>query len=237
MNAFNPAHFRAQFPALADAGVYLDSAATALKPLAVIDASDQFYRLSAGNVHRSQFAAAQRLTERYEAARERVASWLNASSGKDIVWTRGTTEAINMVAQSYVRPRLHPGDEIIVSEAEHHANLVPWLMVAEQTGARVVKLPLGADRLPDVAQLPSLISPRSRVLAIGQMSNVTGGCPDLRLAIDFAHQAGMIVIVDGAQGAVHFPADVQALDIDFYAFSAHKLYGPTGIGEIGRAHV
>lgn len=135
MNAFNPAHFRAQFPALADAGVYLDSAATALKPLATIDASDQFYRLSAGNVHRSQFAAAQRLTERYENARERVAALLNAPSAKDIVWTRGTTEAINMVAQSYLRPRLRPGDEIIVSEAEHHANLVPWLMVAEQTGA------------------------------------------------------------------------------------------------------
>ena len=230
MNAFNPAHFRAQFPALADAGVYLDSAATALKPLAVIDASDQFYRLSAGNVHRSQFAAAQRLTERYEAARDRVAVWLNAPSGKDIVWTRGTTEAINMVAQSYVRPRLQPGDEIIVSEAEHHANLVPWLMVAGQTGARVVKLPLGADRLPDIASLSALITPRSRVLAIGQMSNVTGGCPDLAQAIRLAHAAGMVVMVDGAQGAVHFPADVQALDIDFYAFSGHKLYGPTGIG-------
>ena len=230
MNAFNPAHFRAQFPALADAGVYLDSAATALKPQAVIDASDQFYRLSAGNVHRSQFAAAQRLTERYEAARDRVAAWLNAPSGKDIVWTRGTTEAINMVAQSYVRPRLQPGDEIIVSEAEHHANLVPWLMVAGQTGARVVKLPLGADRLPDIASLSALITPRSRVLAIGQMSNVTGGCPDLAQAIRLAHAAGMVVMVDGAQGAVHFPADVQALDIDFYAFSGHKLYGPTGIG-------
>ncbi len=232
MNAFNPAHFRAQFPALADAGVYLDSAATALKPLAVIDASDQFYRLSAGNVHRSQFAAAQRLTERYEAARDRVAAWLNAPSGKDIVWTRGTTEAINMVAQSYVRPRLQPGDEIIVSEAEHHANLVPWLMVAGQTGARVVKLPLGADRLPDIASLSALITPRSRVLAIGQMSNVTGGCPDLAQAIRLAHAAGMVVMVDGAQGAVHFPADVQALDIDFYAFSGHKLYGPTGIGAL-----
>ena len=232
MNAFNPAHFRAQFPALADAGVYLDSAATALKPQAVIDASDQFYRLSAGNVHRSQFAAAQRLTERYEAARERVAAWLNAPSGKDIVWTRGTTEAINMVAQSYVRPRLQPGDEILVSEAEHHANLVPWLMVAAQTGARVVKLPLGADRLPDIASLSALITPRSRVLAIGQMSNVTGGCPDLAQAIRLAHAAGMVVMVDGAQGAVHFPADVQALDIDFYAFSGHKLYGPTGIGAL-----
>lgn len=137
-----------------------------------------------------------------------------------------------MVAQSYVRPRLQPGDEIIVSEAEHHANLVPWLMVAGQTGARVVKLPLGADRLPDIASLSALITPRSRVLAIGQMSNVTGGCPDLAQAIRLAHAAGMVVMVDGAQGAVHFPADVQALDIDFYAFSGHKLYGPTGIGAL-----
>ena len=230
MNAFNPVQFRAQFPALADAGVYLDSAATTLKPLAVIEASDQFYRLSAGNVHRSQFATARQLTERYENARERVATLLNAPSGQDIVWTRGTTEAINMVAQSYVRPRLKPGDEIIVSEAEHHANLVPWLMVAGQTGARVVKLPLAGNRLPDVAALGALITPRSRVLAIGQMSNVTGGCPDLALAIRQARAAGMVVMVDGAQGAVHFPADVQALDIDFYAFSGHKLYGPTGIG-------
>lgn len=232
MNAFNPVQFRAQFPALADAGVYLDSAATTLKPLAVIEASDQFYRLSAGNVHRSQFATARQLTERYENARERVATLLNAPSGQDIVWTRGTTEAINMVAQSYVRPRLKPGDEIIVSEAEHHANLVPWLMVAGQTGARVVKLPLAGNRLPDVAALGALITPRSRVLAIGQMSNVTGGCPDLTLAIRQARAAGMVVMVDGAQGAVHFPADVQALDIDFYAFSGHKLYGPTGIGAL-----
>ncbi|MGU9866508.1 cysteine desulfurase CsdA [Kluyvera ascorbata] len=232
MNAFSPAHFRAQFPALHDAGVYLDSAATALKPQAVIEATTNFYSLSAGNVHRSQFAEAQRLTARYEAARDQVAGWLNAPSGKDIVWTRGTTEAINMVAQCYARPRLQPGDEIIVSAAEHHANLVPWLMVAQQTGANIVQLPLGADRLPDVEQLTALITPRSRILALGQMSNVTGGCPDLARAIALAHQANMIVMVDGAQGAVHFPADVQALDIDFYAFSGHKLYGPTGIGAL-----
>ncbi len=232
MNAFNPAHFRAQFPALADAGVYLDSAATALKPLAVIDASDQFYRLSAGNVHRSQFAAAQRLTERYEAARDRVAAWLNAPSGKDIVWTRGTTEAINMVAQSYVRPRLQPGDEIIVSEAEHHANLVPWLMVAGQTGARVVKLPLGADRLPDIASLSALITPaqpgaghRSDVQRHRRLPGPGAGYPPCSRRRDGG---------DGRwrPGAVHFPADVQALDIDFYAFSGHKLYGPTGIGAL-----
>ncbi|QGU12099.1 cysteine desulfurase CsdA [Leclercia sp. J807] len=232
MNAFSPAHFRAQFPALADAGVYLDSAATALKPQAVIEATNQFYSLSAGNVHRSQFAEAQRLTARYEAARDQVARLLNAESGKNIVWTRGTTEAINMVAQCYARPRLQPGDEIIVSEAEHHANLVPWLMVAEQTGAKVVKLPIGTDCLADVARLPELITPRSRILALGQMSNVTGGCPDLAHAIQLAHASGMVVMVDGAQGVVHFPADVQALDIDFYAFSAHKLYGPTGIGAL-----
>lgn len=232
MNAFSPAHFRAQFPALSDAGVYLDSAATALKPNAVIDATNQFYSLSAGNVHRSQFAEAQRLTARYEAARDQVARLLNAESGKNIVWTRGTTEAINMVAQCYARPLLREGDEIIVSEAEHHANLVPWLMVAEQTGARIVKLPLGADLLPDVARLSELITPRSRILALGQMSNVTGGCPDLSRAIEIAHRHGVIVMVDGAQGVVHFPADVRKLDIDFYAFSGHKLYGPTGIGAL-----
>ncbi|MRS89501.1 cysteine desulfurase CsdA [Enterobacteriaceae bacterium RIT714] len=238
MNAFSPAHFRAQFPALADAGVYLDSAATALKPLAVIDATAQFYSLSAGNVHRSQFAQAQRLTARYEAARDQVAHLLNAESGKNIVWTRGTTEAINMVAQCYARPRLQAGDEIIVSEAEHHANLVPWLMVAEQTGARIIKLPLGADLLPDVALLADVITPRSRILALGQMSNVTGGCPDLARAIDIAHASGMVVVVDGAQGVVHFPANVRKLDIDFYAFSGHKLYGPTGIGALyGKAEL
>ncbi|ELY4670290.1 cysteine desulfurase CsdA [Cronobacter muytjensii] len=229
MKAFSPAVFRAQFPSLNDA-VYLDSAATALKPVAVIEASQQFYSLSAGNVHRSQFAEAQRLTARYEAARDSVARFINAPDSRDIVWTRGTTESINIIAQCYARPRLAPGDEIIVSEAEHHANLVPWLMVAEQTGAKVVKLPTGADRLPDLAVLPALINARTRLLALGQMSNVTGGCPDLARAIALAHAADVVVVVDGAQGVVHCPPDVQALDIDFYAFSGHKLYGPTGIG-------
>ncbi|EKY3119057.1 cysteine desulfurase CsdA [Cronobacter turicensis] len=230
MKVFSPAQFRAQFPALRDAGVYLDSAATALKPQPVIEASQQFYSLSAGNVHRSQFTEARRLTERYEAARGSVASLINAPDSRDIVWTRGTTESINIIAQCYARARLKPGDEIIVSEAEHHANLVPWLMVAEQTGAKVVKLPLGADRLPDLALLPTLINERTFLLALGQMSNVTGGCPDLADAIAKAHAAGVVVVVDGAQGVVHCPPDVQQLDIDFYAFSGHKLYGPTGIG-------
>ncbi|WP_300001729.1 cysteine desulfurase CsdA [uncultured Cedecea sp.] len=230
MKIFNPAQFRAQFPALSDTNVYLDSAATALKPQAVIEATQQFYRLSGGNVHRSQFLAAQLLTDSYESARARVAQLLNAPQPQSVVWTKGATESINMVAQCYARPRLKPGDEIIVSEAEHHANFVPWLMVAEQTGARIVKLPVGSDMLPDVALLPNLLSDKTRILALGQMSNVTGGCPFLAKAIELAHQAGAVVMVDGAQGIVHCPPDVQALDIDFYAFSAHKLYGPTGTG-------
>jgi len=230
MSAFSPARFRQQFPALAETGVYLDSAATTLKPAVVIEATSQFYSLGAGTVHRSQFAAARELTDRYESARGQVARLLNAAAPETIVWTKGTTEAINLVAQGYFRPRLQPGNEIIVSEAEHHANLVPWLMVAEQTGARVVKWPIGKGLLPDVLVLETLLSAKTKVLALGQMSNVTGGCPDLSKAVELAHRAGAKVMIDGAQGVVHAPPDVTALDIDFYAFSAHKLYGPMGTG-------
>ncbi|WP_233966487.1 cysteine desulfurase CsdA [Pectobacterium polaris] len=230
MTPFNPATFRQQFPALQHSAVYLDSAATALKPQPVIDAVQAFYGSESGTVHRSQHRGAQALTQRFEGAREQVATLLHADDPRSIVWTRGTTEAINLVAQSYARPRLQPGDEIVVSEAEHHANLIPWLMVAQQTGANIVKLPIGADFLPDMEQLATLITPKTRLLALGQMSNVTGGQPDLARAIALAHRYGAVVMVDGAQGIVHCPPDVQALDIDFYAFSGHKLYAPTGIG-------
>lgn len=232
MTAFNPITFRQAFPALARSGAYLDNAATALKPQATIDALHAYYQDETGNVHRSQYAGAQQLTQRFEQARAQVAALLRADDPRSIVWTRGATEAINLVAQSYARPRLQPGDEIVVSEAEHHANLIPWLMVAEQTGARVVKLPIGADYLPDLARLPALLNARSRILALGQMSNVTGGEADLARAVALAHQYGAVVVVDGAQGIVHRPPDVRALDIDFYAFSGHKLYGPTGIGAL-----
>ncbi len=142
------------------------------------------------------------------------------------------------MAHSWLAPRLQPGDEIVVSEAEHHANLVPWLMVAQASGAKVIKWPIGADRRPDIALLPQLLNARTRLLAIGQMSNVTGGCPDLAQAITLAHGVGAKVMVDGAQGVVHCPPDVQALDIDFYAFSAHKLYGPMGTGVLyGKAEL
>lgn len=232
MKPFDPIFFRSQFPAIKQAGIYLDSAATALKPQAVVDTTQQFYSEDAATVHRSQHRAAQDLTLRFEQVRQQVATLVNAPSADDIVWVRGTTEAINLVAQSYARPRLQAGDQILVSEAEHHANLIPWLMVAEQTGAQVVKLPLGEDRLPDLTQLPHLLSEKTRILALGQMSNVTGGCPDLALAIKLAHAVNAVVMVDGAQGIVHGPTDVQQLDIDFYAFSGHKLYGPTGIGAL-----
>lgn len=230
MTPFNATTFRRQFPALRDSAVYLDSAATALKPQIVIDAVQRFYSTENSTVHRSQHQAARALTQRFEHTREQVATRLHAEDPRAIVWTKGTTEAINLVAQSYARPRLQPGDEIIVSEAEHHANLIPWLMVAEQTGARVIKLPVGADWLPDIAQLADLLTPRTRLLALGQMSNVTGGRPDLAKAVQLAHQYGAVVMVDGAQGMAHSPPDVQALDIDFYAFSGHKLYAPTGLG-------
>ncbi|AJJ20901.1 MULTISPECIES: cysteine desulfurase CsdA [Yersinia] len=230
MKAFNPTDFRQEFPAISDEITYLDSAATALKPHAMIEATQQFYQQDSATVHRSQHQSALSLTVRFEETRQQVADFINAPTADNIIWTRGTTEAINLVAQSYARPRLQTGDEIIVSEAEHHANLIPWLMVAEQTGARVVKLPIGADHLPDLQQLPYLLNDKTRILALGQMSNITGGSPDLAEAIELAHQYNCVVMVDGAQGVVHNPADVQALDIDFYAFSAHKLYGPTGIG-------
>ncbi|VTP66307.1 Cysteine sulfinate desulfinase [Serratia rubidaea] len=175
MSSFNPSVFRRQFPAVAQPGVYLDSAATALKPQAVIAATQQFYSSDAATVHRSQHKAAQDLTARFEQTRHQAAALINAAA-EEIVWTRGTTEAINLVAQSYARPRLQPGDEIIVSEAEHHANLIPWLMVAQQTGARVIKLPLGADRLPDLTQLPALLTAQTRLLALGR-------CPTLPAAV------------------------------------------------------
>ncbi|MFB6434850.1 MAG: cysteine desulfurase CsdA [Candidatus Malihini olakiniferum] len=232
MIGFNPAIFRNDFPALTQSGVYLDSATTALKPKPVIDAISQYYTGANGNVHRSHHARAQKVTAQFEQVRSAVAELLNAEDPRSIVWTRGTTEAINLVSQSYARPSLQPDDEVIVSEIEHHANLIPWLIVAQQTGARIVKLPIGADTLPNLKLLPRLITPRTRLLALSQMSNVTGGQPELAKAIALAHQAGAVVMIDGAQGIVHSVPDMQALDIDFYAFSGHKLFGPNGIGAL-----
>lgn len=231
MTSFDPAAFRRCFPACEDDSVYLDSAATALKPRAMIDATLDYYQGEGATVHRSQHRAARQLTLRYEHARAQVAALLHAAENT-LVWTKGTTEAINLVAQSFLRPRLRPGDEILIGEAEHHANLIPWLMVAQQCQATVTKLPVDRHGIPDLSRLSALLTPKTRLLALGQMSNVTGACSDLATALALAHANDTPVMVDGAQGIVHHPPDVSGLDIDFYAFSAHKLFGPTGLGAL-----
>lgn len=230
MTHFDPLVFRQMFPALSHSGIYLDSAATALKPQALLDATLAYYGHHSGSVHRGHYAIANESTAQYEQARYCVARFINAKRSEEIIWTKGATESLNLVAQGYAANVLRAGDEIIVSEMEHHANLIPWLIVAKQTGAHVVKLPLGANYAPTSEHLKQVISPRSKILAISQMSNVTGAQPNLNELIALAHAHNITVVVDGAQGVVHQPTDVQALDADFYAFSAHKLYGPTGVG-------
>jgi cysteine sulfinate desulfinase len=221
---FTPEQFRADFPALNRHCVYLDSAATALKPHAMIDATLAYYSENTATAQRSLHNAALQVTATIDKARQNVANLIHAQSSAEIIWTRGATESFNLIAQSYARPLLQSGDEIIVSELEHHSNLLPWLIVAEQTGAKVIQWS------SDVNELSLLMSAKTRIVAITQMSNVTGFCPNLEAISDIVHQHNAILVVDGAQGIVHHNVDVTALNIDFYSFSAHKLYGPTGLG-------
>ena len=229
MTPFNPSLFRQQFPALAQDGIYLDSAATALKPQAVIDATQQFYRDDAATVHRSQHRAAQDLTARFERARGQVAQLINAPSADDIVWTRGTTEAINLLAYG-LESYFQAGDEIVISALEHHANLLPWQQLARRRGLILGVLPLDSHGQIDLAQARQLIGPRTRLLAVSQLSNVLGAWTPVDELLSLARQQGALTLVDGAQGAVHQRPDVQALDCDFYVFSAHKLYSTEGCG-------
>ncbi|MDT0617371.1 cysteine desulfurase [Salinisphaera sp. P385] len=210
--------------------VYLDNAATTQKPAAVIDAVANYYRHDNANVHRGVHVLSQRSTEAYEGAREAVARFINAEREHQIVFTRGTTEAINLVAQSYARPRLQPGDEILITEIEHHSNIVPWQLVCEATGAT-----LRVARVNDAAEIDrddfaAKLGERTRLVAISQVSNAFGTIHAVNELIGVAHQHDVPVLIDGAQATAHMPVDVQALDADFYAFSGHKLFGPTGIG-------
>ncbi|MGK5612350.1 cysteine desulfurase CsdA [Proteus mirabilis] len=231
MKPFSPTVFRQQFPAIEENIVYLDSAATALKPVAMIEASDEFYRHSLATVHRSQYQQAKKMTLHFEQARQQVAQLLNVADSDTIIWTQGTTGSLNLIAQGYFRPRLQAGDEIIVSEQEHHANLIPWLMLAEQTGAKIIRWPIEDNFLPSIATLTTLLTARTRVVAISQMSNITGAQIALDKVSQCVHQYDdCLLVVDGAQGIAHHATDISALDIDFYAFSAHKLYGPNGLG-------
>lgn len=231
MKPFSPTVFRQQFPAIEENIVYLDSAATALKPVAMIEASDEFYRHSLATVHRSQYQQAKKMTQHFEQARQQVAQLLNVTDSDTIIWTQGTTGSLNLIAQGYFRPRLQTGDEIIVSEQEHHANFIPWLMLAEQTGAKIIRWPIEDNFLPSIATLATLLTARTRVVAISQMSNITGAQIALDKVSQCVHQYDdCLLVVDGAQGIAHHATDISALDIDFYAFSAHKLYGPNGLG-------
>ncbi|MGF1741002.1 cysteine desulfurase CsdA [Vibrio profundum] len=228
---------RQQFPALqqnvnGEPLVYLDSAATTQKPQVVIDAISQYYQAQNANVHRGSHSLTANATQQFEAARNTVAEFISAKSSDEIIWTRGATEALNLIAQTYARSTLQPGDEILVSEMEHHANIVPWQIVAEQTGAIVVKIPMNNDGQVSINELNPLLSERCKIVALAQITNVTGCRFDLKPCIEAAHQVGAIVVVDGAQGIVHQATNVQELDADFYVFSGHKLYAPAGIGAL-----
>jgi cysteine desulfurase/selenocysteine lyase len=232
-NALDVARVRADFPALHQQVngrplVYLDNAATTQKPQAVLDALLGFYSRDCANVHRGVHALSQRATDAYEGARETVARFLNARP-REIVFTRGTTEAINLVAYSY-GSRLSPGDEILITELEHHSNIVPWQMLAERTGARLRVAPIDDRGEIILEEFQHLLGPRTRIVAVAHVSNGLGTVNPVEEICRLAHTYGARVLVDGAQAVPHLAVDVRALDCDFYAFSGHKIYGPTGIG-------
>lgn len=233
--AFDVATLRADFPCLQQQVngqplVYLDNAATTQKPQAVIDAIAGYYRRDNANVHRAAHALSARATSAFEAARTRVAGFVNAASTREVIWTAGTTAAINLVAGSWARETLKPGDRILVSWLEHHANIVPWQMAAAACGAEVVPVPVSEAGEIDLEALDALLDERVRLLAFSHVSNALGTVNPVRELCARARAAGASVLVDGAQAVGHFPVDVQALDCDFYVFSGHKLFGPTGIG-------
>jgi cysteine desulfurase/selenocysteine lyase len=210
--------------------VYLDSAASAQRPLQVLRAVEDYETHSHANVHRGVHALSQAATAAYEGARERVRRFINAGSTREIIFTRGTTEAINLVAQAWARNRLKPGDEILITALEHHANIVPWQMVCEQTGCTLKVAPINRRGELEFDAFLKLLGARTRLVAVAQVSNALGTILPIERIVAAAHAAGALVLIDGAQAVPHARVDVRALGADFYAFSGHKLYGPTGIG-------
>ena len=210
--------------------VYLDSGATAQKPLAVIEAVDRLHREGNANIHRGVHLMSEEATEQYEAARQRIAGFIGASAKEEVVFTSGATASLNTVAYAWGDAFVGAGDNIVVSEMEHHSNLVPWQLVAARRGAEVRMLPIDDRGALRTDLLGDLLDAHTRVVAVTQASNTLGTRPDLRPVIEAAHAVGAVVVVDGCQGVVHGGVDVRTLDCDFYAFSGHKLYGPTGIG-------
>lgn len=210
--------------------VYLDNAATTQKPLCVLDAMREEYLNVNANVHRGVHYLSQQATDLHEAAREKVRQFIHAGKIEEIVFTRGTTEAINLVASSFCESQMKEGDEVLVSDMEHHSNIVPWQLQAQRKGIVVKHLPITDDGQLDLTTLTSLLTPRTKIISIAHVSNVLGTINDVQHIISIAHHYGIPVLVDGAQSAPHMKIDVRQMDCDFYAFSGHKMYGPTGIG-------
>jgi cysteine desulfurase/selenocysteine lyase len=210
--------------------VYLDSTATSQKPLAVIQAMDNFYRISNANIHRGVHTLAEEATALYEEARQKVARFINAPTARQIIFTRNATESINLVAYTWARANLKGGDLVVLTEMEHHSNLVPWHVLAAERGIRLEFIPVTEDGLLDLNACKALLSQSPKLVSFTHMSNVLGTITPAEEIIRLAHEAGALTLVDGAQSVPHLPVDVQALDVDFLAFSAHKMLGPTGIG-------
>ncbi|CAI8359196.1 MAG: cysteine desulfurase [PS1 clade bacterium] len=232
---FDPHKLRADFPILSRQVhgkplVYLDNAASAQKPVHVTGRMQRVFDEQYSNVHRGLHYLSNASTEAFEAARRTVQSFLNAASDKEIIFTGGATDAINLVAHSYLAPRITPGDEIILSEMEHHSNIVPWHFLREQCGAVLKWVPVSDDGALDMEAYAELLGPRTKFVSLTQMSNALGTVTDAKRIIELAHAANVPVLLDGCQGAVHMATDVQNLDVDFYVFSGHKVYGPGGIG-------
>ncbi|VGO17990.1 aminotransferase class V-fold PLP-dependent enzyme [Pontiella sulfatireligans] len=210
--------------------VYLDNAASSQHPVQVIDAIKELYESGYSNIHRGVHQLSQDATKAYEDARASVRGFINADCMHEVLFTSGTTDAINLVAQSYARPLLQKGDEILITHMEHHSNIVPWQMVCEQTGAELKVVPISDKGELEMDRFAELLSERTKLVSVVHVSNALGSVNPIKTIIDAAHAKGVPVLVDGAQSVPHIPVDVQALDCDFYAFSGHKLYGPTGIG-------
>lgn len=218
--------------------IYLDSAATTLKPQCVIDTVNQYYTREYATVHRAVYELAAKATERYSNVRRKVKNLIGAEFEEEIVYTKGTTESLNLIAQSYGRAFLKPGDEIIISEMEHHSNIVPWQMICQQTGAVLKAIPITDRGELDLIAYQTLLSDRTKIVSIAHIANATGTINPIKRIIDLAHKAGAVAVIDGAQAAGHMPLDVMDLDADFYAFSGHKIYGPTGVGILyGKKHL
>lgn len=232
MPASLPLDIRADFPGIGDGWRYLDTAATAQKPQAVIDAINSGYGEKYATVHRGVYSRSADMTLAYEAARRRVAEFIGAVSDSEIVFTRGATEAINLVANSWGNQNLGPGDRIMLSELEHHSNIVPWQLLAERVGAEIDVAPLTEDGRIDLDAMADMLTARHKLVALAHVSNVLGSHLDVARAAERAHGVGAKLLIDGCQAVPRLGVDVQALGCDFYVFSAHKLYGPTGIGAL-----